>query len=92
MIWFFQRGGEHLQYEIRESSDRAGYEMVVHGPDSATRVERFGNGVGLLERSLELQRNLIQEGWAAERAAQRDDWRWVVPNPGDKPEKKGDES
>jgi hypothetical protein len=90
MIWFFQRGGEHLQYEIRESSDPAGYEMVVHGPDGATRVERFGDSIGLLERSLELQRNLIQEGWASERAAQRDDWRWSVPNP-EKPEtKEGD--
>ncbi len=81
MIWFFHRGTEHLQYEIRESPDPPGYELVVMGPDGVPRVERFTGTIGLLERSLELQRTLLQDGWAAERSAQRDDWRWSVPNP-----------
>lgn len=83
MIWFFHRGKELLRYEIREASGPAGYELVVLGPDGVTRVERFRDTIGLLERSLELQRALLAEGWTAERSTQREDWRWIVPKPGD---------
>lgn len=88
MIWFFHRGTQNLQYEIRESSGPPGYELIVMGPDGVARVERFTETIGLLERSLELQRDLLQDGWSAERSAQRDDWRWVVASPGERPEKK----
>jgi hypothetical protein len=83
MIWFFHRGPDRLQYEIRLTEGASGYELVVMGPDGVPRVERFDDTISLLERSLELQRTLVTEGWAADRSAQREDWRWVVGGPGD---------
>ncbi len=78
MIWFFHRGEERLQYEIRESNRPVGYELVVRRPDGEERIERFPDSIHLLERSLELQRTLAAEGWAADSASQRPDWHWVV--------------
>ncbi len=83
MIWFFHRGHDHLQYEIRETAGTAGYELVVRGPEGDVRVERFDDTISLLERSLELQRALVAQGWAADRSTQREEWRWVVGGPGD---------
>ena len=83
MIWFFHRGTDRLQYEIREAEGASSYELVVREPGGAVRVERFQDTISLLERSLELQRALVAEGWAADRSAQREDWRWVVGGPGD---------
>jgi hypothetical protein len=83
MIWFFHRGADRLQYEIRESEGPSGYELVVRRPGGVVRVEHFGDTITLLERSLELQRALVAEGWAADRSTQREDWRWVVGGPGD---------
>jgi len=78
MIWFFHRGSEHLQYEIREAAGSPGYELVVVGPDGVPTVERFADSIGLLERSLELQRSLLSDGWASDRATQSERWRWTV--------------
>ena len=83
MIWFFHRGADHLQYEIREGDGSSGYEIVVREPGGRVRMERFSDTIALLERSLELQRALVAEGWAADRSTQREDWRWVVGGPGD---------
>jgi hypothetical protein len=82
MIWFFHRGTEQLQYEIRESQDAPGYELVVRAPEGEPRIERFEDTISLLERSLALQRELVAEGWTTERSAQREGWRWVVGGPG----------
>jgi len=78
MIWFFHRGGERLQYEIREAETPNGYELVIRQPDGQERVERFPDAIRLLERSLELQRSLVSEGWAAHSSRQRPEWHWVV--------------
>lgn len=83
MIWFFHRGSDQLQYEIRETEGVTGYELVIREPGGKVRVERFDDAIALLERSLELQRALVAEGWAADRSTQREDWRWVVGGPGD---------
>ena len=83
MIWFFHRGTDRLQYEIREAEGASCYELVVREACGVVRVERFQDTISLLERSLELQRALVAEGWAADRSAQREDWRWVVGGPGD---------
>lgn len=78
MIWFFHRGQERLQYEIREADEPAGYELVVRRPDGQEEIEQFPDSIRLLERSLELQRALVAEGWAADSADQRPEWHWVV--------------
>jgi hypothetical protein len=78
MIWFFHRGQERLQYEIREAEGPAGYELVIRRPDGEERVERFPDSIHLLERSLELQRTLVADGWAAQSSRQRPEWHWVV--------------
>ena len=81
MIWFFHRGPDRLQYEIREADGPVGYELVVRHPDGTQRIERFPDSVRLLERSLELQRSLVSDGWAADSADQRPEWHWVVGGP-----------
>lgn len=64
MIWFFQREGKRLLYEIRRSAEGDGFELVVTYPDGRVRTERFDDSSALLRRSIEVQRELIEEGWA----------------------------
>src|SRR3990172_8578832 len=75
MIWFFHRGTERLQYEIREAPEPSAYELVVQRPDGTREVEQFPDTVRLLERSLELQRELLAHGWGTERSDQQSQWR-----------------
>jgi len=81
MIWFFHRGTERLQYEIREAPEPSAYELVVQRPDGTREVEQFPDTVRLLERSLELQRELLAHGWVTERSDQQSQWRWVIGPP-----------
>jgi hypothetical protein len=71
MIWFFERGDDRLQYEIRREVDGPGYELVVTMPDGTERVERFEDTIAIVERALELQRELLVGGWQALSARQR---------------------
>lgn len=63
MIWFFDRDGEQLRYEI--SHDRAGgcYRVVITRPDGSESIEEVDEPTALIERSVELMNSLRGEGW-----------------------------
>ena len=63
MIWFFDRNGEKLRYEI--SRDRVGghYRVVITRPDGSESVEEVAEPTELVERSAQLMSSLRNEGW-----------------------------
>jgi hypothetical protein len=63
MIWFYQRGGQHLYYEVRLRQDGPGFELGIWYPEGTVLTERFDTEDALAERFLELQTCLVREGW-----------------------------
>ena len=63
MIWFFDRNGERLRYEI--TRDRVGghYRMVITRPDGSESVEEVDEPGLLIERSVQLMNSLRGDGW-----------------------------
>ena len=63
MIWFFDRNGEKLRYEI--SRDRADgvYRVVITLPDGTESVEEVDEPTLLIERSVEIMNTLRSDGW-----------------------------
>ena len=63
MIWFFDRDGERLRYEI--SRDRVGghYRLIITRPDGSESVEEVDEPDRLIERSVELMNSLRGDGW-----------------------------
>jgi hypothetical protein len=62
MFTWFRRNAEFTGYEARQNPAGA-YELVVRQADGTERVETFANQEALLDRQLELQRELEAEGW-----------------------------
>ena len=65
MIWFFDRQGQRLQYEIRRTNAGDAYELVVSYPDGHEEVEQMINPSDLLKRCAELADTLKEQGWTA---------------------------
>ena len=63
MFYFFKRGAETVQCEVRAASDGPGYEIVIIEPDGTERVERFATSEQVHGRWLELHRRFEHEGW-----------------------------
>lgn len=63
MIWFFDRDGERLRYEI--SRDRVGgrYRLIITRPDGSESVEEVDEPSQLIERSVEVMNALRGDGW-----------------------------
>lgn len=62
MIWFFDREGERLRYEILR--DRNGrYRVVITRPDGTESVEEVEEPTALIERSVQLMNSLRGDGW-----------------------------
>jgi hypothetical protein len=62
MIWFFDRGGERLRYEVqRERNGR--YRVVITRPDGSESVEEVDEPTALIERSVQLMNSLRGDGW-----------------------------
>ena len=62
VFYFFQRGSEFLQCEIR-GDEAAGYEIVISEPKRPERREQFATSSAAYERWLQLQEALVAEGW-----------------------------
>ena len=62
MFWWFERNGEFMRCEAHDAPG-GGYELVVTNVDGADRVERFEDSADLATRQLELERDLVAEGW-----------------------------
>ena len=63
MIWFYQRGSQHLYYEVRLRGDGPGFELTLSYPEGKLLTERFLTEGALSRRFSELQTALTREGW-----------------------------
>ena len=63
MLWIFERKGEQMRCEIRREGAGPGYEMIVTRSDGSQRMERFDETGELIKRTLDLQRELLEDGW-----------------------------
>ena len=55
MMWFYQRGNQHLFYEVRLRDDGPGYELGLASPEGTLLTERFITEEALTRRFAELQ-------------------------------------
>ena len=63
MIWFFDKEGERLRYEIAHDRTSGKYRVIVTHPDGSESVEEVDQPTDLIERSVQLMNNLRTEGW-----------------------------
>jgi hypothetical protein len=63
MIWFFDRNGQQLRYEIRRSENGEAYELVVTYPGGRVEVEQLRDPSALLKRCTDLAELLKIDGW-----------------------------
>ena len=63
MIWFFDRDGERLRYEITRDRAAGRYRLVITRPDGSESVEEVDQPTELIERSVQLMNSLRGDGW-----------------------------
>ena len=63
MIWFFDRDGERLRYEISRDRTAGRYRLIITRPDGSESVEEVDEPGRLIERSVELMNSLRGDGW-----------------------------
>ena len=63
MIWFFDRNGEKLRYEIVHDRAAGRYRVIITRPDGSESVEEVDEAGELIERSVRLMNTLRGEGW-----------------------------
>ena len=62
MIWFFDRDGERLRYEILRERNGS-YRVVITRPDGSESIEEVDEPTALIERSVQLMNSLRGDGW-----------------------------
>ena len=63
MIWFFDREGEKLRYEISHDRAAGRYKVTITRPDGSESVEEVEEPTALIERSVQLMNELRGDGW-----------------------------
>jgi hypothetical protein len=63
VIWFFDRDGEKLRYEISRDRADGRYRVVITHPDGSESVEEVDQPTELIERSVKLMNSLRDHGW-----------------------------
>ena len=63
MFYFFKRGPDTVQCEVRNAAEGPGYEIVITEPDGLERLERFPTSEQVHKRWLELHKSFEHEGW-----------------------------
>jgi len=63
VFYFFKRGNETIQCEVRSETDGPGYEIVITDQAGAVTVERFNTSEQVHERWTELHRRFENDGW-----------------------------
>jgi len=63
MIWFFERLGERLQCEIRQTASGSGYELVWTTSDGRIHIETSHDSSELIRRRRALEHWLRLDGW-----------------------------
>jgi hypothetical protein len=62
MIWFFDRGGEKLRYEIGRDRSAGRYRIIITHPDGSESVEEVDEPTDFVERSVELMSSRRGDG------------------------------
>jgi len=62
MFWWFERRGEFLSCESRQSSDGT-FELRIVTPDGSEHLERFADSADLARRQAALEREVRSNGW-----------------------------
>ena len=63
MIWFFDRNGEKIRYEITRDRKDGRYRVVITHPDGSESVEEVEEPSELIERSVQFMNSLRGDGW-----------------------------
>ena len=63
MIWFFDRNGEKIRYEITRDRKDGRYRVVMTHPDGSESVEEVNEPSELIERSVQFMNSLRGDGW-----------------------------
>ena len=63
MIWFFDRDGEKLRYEISRDRSAGRYRVIITHPDGSESVEEVDEPSELIDRSAALMNSLRGDGW-----------------------------
>jgi hypothetical protein len=63
MIWFFDKDGEKLRYEITRARSDGRYRVVITHPDGTESIEEVDQPTELIERSVHLMNSLRGDGW-----------------------------
>jgi len=63
MVWFLDRGGERLKYEISHDEEQGGYLLVVTAPDGREFARRIEEPAELIEQSVSQLEKLRADGW-----------------------------
>ena len=63
MLWFLDRGGERLKYEIRRDGEHGGYRVIVTAPDGKEFSRRIEEPTELVEQSVSHLEKLRADGW-----------------------------
>ena len=63
MIWFFDRDGERLRYEISRDRAAGRYRVIITRPDGSESIEEVDEPSELIDRSVELMNSLRGDGW-----------------------------
>jgi hypothetical protein len=63
VIWFFDKNGEQLRYEISRDRTVGRYRLVITRPDGSEVVEEVDQPTELIERSVQVMNSLRGEGW-----------------------------
>lgn len=63
MIWFFDREGQRLRYEISRDRSAGRYRVVITQPDGSESIEEVDEPTELIERSVQLMNSLRVDGW-----------------------------
>jgi hypothetical protein len=67
MVWFFQRGREHLRVETRRG--RSGeFILILHQADGTQLVDRFKSQSKFRKRLHDLERKLAAARWTSRRS------------------------
>jgi hypothetical protein len=63
MIWFFDREGQRLRYEISRDRAAGHYRLIITRPDGTESIEEVDEPTRLIERSVQLMNELRGDGW-----------------------------
>lgn len=63
MVWFFDKDGERLRYEISRDHNASRYQLIITLPDGSESVEEVAEPTELIERSVQPMNSLRVDGW-----------------------------